>query len=231
MTTDLFLSTADRLDLALPTLRLEQVTAMGERIPIGPDRAAARVAAAERVADPALTGRWRRWCSVFGLPAPPPAAPVDVLLHPYAAVGRPHRRLAAYLHGVLAVFDAGLAVRADGPNAALLAEPWHKVCGTAAGPEAEFGPHTGRVRDALVANHGPVDQGPAWAAACCAVEDVAATSGVPFLPRHLWLAAEDAAPGRARAVWGAAVAAALADHLPAAARATLLGRSVIAHAA
>ncbi len=226
MATDLRLADARTLDLTLPTLSLDQVAEMGELALSGPDRTAARIAAINGCADDRLLARWCRWSAVFGLPRPVASRPTpEILLHPYAAVGRPHRRLAGYLTGVLAVFDAGLAtVCQDSDIAALLAAPWSGAClPTAVTPDTEFGPHTPAVRTALAQPQPPVLTDERWREACDAVEDTAVTWGVPFLPRHLRAEAELAWPVRADAAWGAAVCAALADRLPSRVRSVLTG--------
>jgi hypothetical protein len=211
------------VDRALPTLRIDQITAMGRHAGRTTALDAARAAVIARVvpAD-ALVARWREWVPVLGLPpVPGGVAPVAALIHPYAAVGHPHPVLAPYLFGVLAVLDAALAA-ADpepGEETAALTAAWDAVVAPV-GPDAEYGPRTAAVRAALAGPGAPVVPGPDLVAACRSVEDAAAAAGTPFLPRLLWGAAHRVA---AAPVWGPAVAAAFGPALPVAAQDALAG--------
>lgn len=228
MPTDLrpALDSAALLERTLPTLGLDQVASMGELALAGPDRTAPRVAAIDEVADDRVRARWDRWSTIFGLPRPPAGRPLaETLLHPYAAVGRPHRTLAGYLTGVLAVFDAGLAAACADPDlGSLLAGPWRETClPTSITNNTVFGLRTGEIRRALAAPAPRIRLDDTWTRACRIAEDTATTWGVPFLLRHLRAEVDATRPDAPDAVWGAVAATALSDRLRPQVRAVLTG--------
>jgi hypothetical protein len=148
-----------------------------------------------------------------------------------------------YLSGVLAVFDAGLAIAAapidpaDTADYELLTAPWRRAClPSRFTPGSAYGPHTQptlvllrRARSLPSARVWAIRRGRAttdhdhWALARDKVNDAALAWGYPLRPRCLFWeavpAAEDAAgqsptdPYLADALWGAAAAQAFAGRL------------------
>jgi len=143
-----------QLDVTVANLTISQLLRMGELT--GPDdrRAARRARLIEDLGEGELAkrlgSRWVRWAATFGLPQPAnvgrPAA--EILRHPYTLTDTDDLP-AAYLAGVLAVFDAGLAIIAaptqDTSTAAyeLLTGPWRRAClPSRFTPTTAYGPHT-----------------------------------------------------------------------------------------
>ncbi len=228
------------LDVTIARLDVDRIVEMGELAASPAERAVARIAVVGRVSrletDGWLATRWYRWARIFGLP-PLPASPTPaarLLLAPYDAIDRVHRRLAPYVNGVLAIFDAGLALAPgvpDGPQSTeVLLRGWTEAClPTTLTPGTAYGPRTPEVEDVLrhawaaspaarLRAHRARAAIPAhqWNAACGAVDDASTVCGAPFLARCLFGEALSvtADSGLADAVWGAAVAAAFRDDLP-----------------
>jgi hypothetical protein len=236
-----------QLDVTVANLTLSQLMWMGEMA--GPDdrRAAARAQLIEGIGEGELArrlgSRWVRWAATFGLPQPtnlgPPAA--EILRHPYTLTEGDDLP-AAYLAGVLAVFDAGLAIAAapipDTTAYELLSGPWRRAClPSRFTPTTAYGPHTQpalavlryartlapttvtRIRRGRAALD-PTD----WTTTRHNVEDNAVSWGYPFRPQCLFWesvpAAEDAAaesptdPYLADALWAAAATQAFTERLP-----------------
>ncbi|MGH3722450.1 MAG: hypothetical protein ACRDRI_27175 [Pseudonocardiaceae bacterium] len=143
-----------QLDVTVANLTIGQLIRMGELTGSDHRHVAARAQLIECLGEGELAGRlgsrWVRWAATFGLPQPAdldrPA--VEALHHPYTLA--PTDDLpAAYLAGVLAVFDAGLAIAAapteDTGTAAyeLLSGPWRRAClPSRFTPTTAYGPHT-----------------------------------------------------------------------------------------
>jgi hypothetical protein len=228
------------LDVTVARLDVDRVLRMGEQAEGAEERAAARLAVIGRIShlEPEgwLGARWYRWARMFGLPrlpaSPNPAA--RLLLAPFDAIDHVHRRLVPYLSGVLAVFDAGLALSPgvpDQPEAnEVLLRGWTGAClPTSLTPGTAYGPRTPEVEDVLrhawaaspsarLRAHEARAAIPAyaWNAACGVVDDTSSVCGVPFLARYLFGEALSVSADRslADAVWGAAVATAFRDDLP-----------------
>lgn len=228
------------LDVTIARLDVDRIVEMGALAASAEERAAARIEVIGRISrlesDGWLASRWYRWGRMFGLPrlpgSPMPAA--RLLLAPYDAIDHVHRRLAPYVNGVLAVFDAGLALAPgvpDGPESTdVLLRGWTEAClPTTLTAGTAYGPRTPEVEEVLrhawaaspvarLRAHQARVAIPAhtWNAACGVVDDTAALCGAPFLARHLFGEALSvtADNGLVDAVWGAAVAAAFRDDLP-----------------
>lgn len=235
------------LDVTVARLDVDRVVRMGESAASPTDRATARVALIGRIhhleAHSWLGIRWYRWARMFGLPGLPatsgPAA--SLLMAPYGTAV--HRTLAPYLSGVLAVFDAGLALApgaADEPAAAdVLLQGWTQAClPTSLTPGTAYGPRTPEVEEVLrhawsasamvrVRAHLARAAIPAhtWNTACGVVDETSNVCGAPFLARYLFGEALSVSADSelADAVWGAAVAAAFHDDLPEPTRELLAG--------
>ena len=185
-----------------------------------------------------LGSRWYRWNRMFGLPrlpaSPTPAA--RLLLAPYDALDRVHRTLEPYLSGVLAVFDAGSRwppARPTSPRPTeVLLSGWTGAClPTSLTAGTAYGPRTPEVEEVLrlawaaspaarlrAHRARAAIPAPTWNAACGVVDDAVERLRGP-VPRPLPLrrgAVRQLRPSLADAVWGAAVAAAFHDDLPAA---------------
>lgn len=215
----------------------------------GPDhhRAAARTQLIDRLGDGELAGRlesrWVRWAATFGLPSPanPGQPAAQMLRHPYTLTATDELP-AAYLAGVLAVFDAGLAIVAapthDTTAYELLSGPWKRAClPSPFTATTAYGPHT---QPALALLRHARTLAPTtvttirhtraalnsveWTTARHTVDDSALSWGYPFRPQCLFWeavpAAEDAAgespadPYLADALWAAAITQAFAGRLP-----------------
>jgi hypothetical protein len=213
---------------------------MGELAASAEDRAQSRLTVIGRIPhlepDSWLGARWYRWARMFGLPRLPasPTAAARLLLAPYDAVDHVHRTLAPFFSGVLAVFDAGLALAPgvpDEPEAnEVLLQGWTGAClPTSLTPGTAYGPRTPEVEEVLrhawaasptarLRAHEARAAIPAhaWNAACGVVDDTSSVCGVPFLARYLFGEALSVSADRslADAVWGAAVATAFRDDLP-----------------
>jgi hypothetical protein len=237
------------LDVTIARLDVERIVQIGELAAPAEERAAARIGVIGRISrlepDGWLAARWYRWARMFGLPrlpgSPTPAA--RLLLAPYDAVDHVHRKLAPYVTGVLAIFDAGLALAPgvpDGPESTdVLLRGWTEAClPTTLTPGTAYGPRTPEVEEVLrhawaaspaarLRAHRARSIIPAhlWNAACGVVDDTSTVCGVPFLARYLFGEALSvtADSGLADAVWGAAVAAAFHDDLPEPTRELLAG--------
>ena len=237
------------LDVTIARLDVERVLQIGELAAPAGERAAARVAVIGRISrlesDGWLAARWYRWARMFGLPRLPGSStpPARLLLAPYDAIDHVHRRLAPYVTGVLAIFDAGLALAPgvpDGPESTdVLLRGWTEAClPTTLTPGTAYGPRTPEVEEVL--RHAwaaspaarlrahrarSVIPAHAWNAACGVVDDTSTVCGVPFLGRYLFGEALSvtADTGLADAVWGAAVATAFHDDLPEPTRDLLAG--------
>lgn len=236
-----------QLDVTVANLTLSQLMRMGELT--GPDdqRAATRARLIEGIGEGELAGRlgsrWVRWAATFGLPQPPTSGPpaAEILRHPYTLTESDDLP-AAYLAGVLAVFDAGLAIAAaptkDTTAYELLSGPWKRAClPSRFTPTTAYGPHTQPALAVLSqartltpatitkirhkrATLDPTD----WTTARHNVEDTALNWGYPFRPQCLFWeavpAAEDAAdesptdPYLADALWAAATTQAFTGRLP-----------------
>jgi hypothetical protein len=236
-----------QLDVTVANLTLDQLWRMGDLA--GPDdqRAAARAQLIEGLGHGELAGRlasrWVRWAATFGLAQPTnvggPAA--EILRYPYTLTDTGDLP-APYLSGVLAIFDAGLAIAAaptdDTGTYQLLSGPWKCAClPSRFTPTTAYGPHTqpalALLRHArtlapttvtkirhICAALDPTE----WTTARHHVEDSALHWGYPFRPQCLFWeavpAAEDAAnqsptdPYLADALWGAAATQAFAERLP-----------------
>ena len=128
-----------QLDVTVANLTLDQLVGMGGLVEPGDQRAAARAQLIEGIGEGELAGRlgsrWVRWADTFGLPQPSDVGRriVEVLGHPYT-LAEGDELSAAYLAGVLAVFDAGLGIAAapagdTGTGAyQLLTGPWRRMC-------------------------------------------------------------------------------------------------------
>ncbi|MDT7578487.1 MAG: hypothetical protein QOH17_4820 [Pseudonocardiales bacterium] len=228
------------LDVTIARLDVDRIVEMGALAAPESERADARIAVIGRISrldpDGWLATRWYRWARMFGLPGLPasPTPAARLLLAPYDAVGHVHRKLAPYVSGVLAVFDAGLALAPgvpDGPESTeVLLRGWTEAClPTTLTPGTAYGPRTPEVEEVLrhawaaspaarLRAHRARAAIPAhtWNTACGAVDDASTVCGVPFLARYLFgeALAVTADSGLADAVWGAAVAAAFHDDLP-----------------
>jgi hypothetical protein len=228
------------LDVTVARLDVDRVVRMGELAAASEERAQARLTVIGRIphleADSWLGARWYRWARMFGLPRLPasPTAAARLLLAPYDAVDHVHRTLAPFFSGVLAVFDAGLALAPGVPHEPeaneVLLQGWSGAClPTSLTPGTAYGPRTPEVEDVLrhawaaspaarlrahearaaIAAHD-------WNTACGVVDDTSGVCGVPFLARYLFGEALSVSADRslADAVWGAAVATAFRDDLP-----------------
>ncbi len=236
------------LDVTIARLDVDRVVRMGEMAPSHEERTTARIAVIGRIShlEPEgwLGSRWYRWNRMFGLPrlpAPTPAA--RLLLAPYDALDRVHRTLKPYLSGVLAVFDASLALAPGAPDEPeaneVLLSGWTGAClPTSLTAGTAYGPRTPEVEEVLrlawaaspaarlrAHRARAAIPAPTWNAACGAVDDAAGVCGAPFLARYLFGEALSVSsdPSLVDAVWGAAVAAAFHDDLPAPTRDLLAG--------
>jgi hypothetical protein len=237
------------LDVTVARLDVARVLHMGELAAPGEERTAARLAVIARIAhlepDGWLGARWYRWARIFGLPRLPgsPSPAARLLLAPYDALDHVRRALAPYLSGVLAVFDAGLALSPGVPEQPeaneVLLRGWTGAClPTSLTPGTAYGPRTPEVEEVLrqawaaspaarLRAHEARAAIPPhiWNAACGVVDETANICGVPFLARYLFGEAlsVSADRGLADAIWGAAVATAFRDDLPEATRDLLSG--------
>lgn len=232
------------LDVTVARLDVDRVVRMGEVAASSEERAKARIAVIGGIshvdADGWLGTRWYRWARMFGLrrlPASPTAA-ARLLLAPYDVVDHVHRTLAPYFSGVLAVFDAGLALAPGVPEEPeaneVLLQGWTGACmPTSLTPGTAYGPRTPEVEEVLrhawaaspaarvrALEARAAIPAPTWNAACGVVDETSSTCGVPFLARYLFGEALSVSTDRslADAVWGAAVATAFRDDLPEATR-------------
>ncbi|MGH3809115.1 MAG: hypothetical protein ACRDRU_21325 [Pseudonocardiaceae bacterium] len=237
-----------QLDVTVANLTIDQLIRMGELMGSDDQHVAARAQLVEGIGEGELAGRlgsrWVRWAATFGLPQPAdldrPAA--EILRHPYTLTDTDDLP-AAYLAGVLAVFDAGLAIAAapaqdtDTTAYELLTGPWRRAClPSRFTPTTAYGPHTqpalavlrhARTLDPATVTtirRGRTELDPAdWDNARHTVEDSAVSWGYPFRPQCLFWeavpAAEDAAsesptdPHLADALWAAATTQAFAGRL------------------
>lgn len=110
-----------QLDVTVANLDFDRLERMGGLVDADSDRPALREQLIARISDSELLGRlssrWVRWSSIFSLPQPDDlhAPPASILRHPYrlaATAAVP----AAYLSGVLGLFDAALAILAAPPD-------------------------------------------------------------------------------------------------------------------
>jgi hypothetical protein len=237
-----------QLDVTVANLTFDQLDRMGRLIDADTSRGPLRTQLIEGIVDRELLGRlgsrWVRWAATFGLPQPGElhTAPGQILRHPYTLADT-GAVTEAYLCGVLAVFDAGLAIAAapiDAAGAAayeVLANPWRRVCLPCRfTPATAYGPHTqpalAVLREArslwpeavrkICRARTEVDPAQ-WNAARDEVEDSARAWGYPLRPQCLFWeavpAAEDAAnesptdPCLADALWAAAATQAFAGRL------------------
>lgn len=144
-----------QLDVTVANLSVDQLERMGGLV-AEPGRAQVREQLIAEISDPELLGRlcsrWVRWSSVFGLPQPEDltAPPSRILAHPYQLTHTDTLK-PVYLGGVLAVFDAALAILAAPipdstriPGAyQQLTRPWRTTCLPCEfSPATAFGPHT-----------------------------------------------------------------------------------------
>jgi hypothetical protein len=237
-----------QLDVTVANLALDQLIRMGGLVGSGDQRVAARAQLIGGIGEGELAGRlgsrWVRWADTFGLPQPANVGRriVEVLGHPYTLTDTDELP-AAYLAGVLAVFDAGLGIAAapagDTGTAAyqLLTGPWRRTClPSRFTPSTAYGPHTqsalALLRQARTLAPAVVSrircgravlESAVWATACRDVEDSALAWGYPFRAQCLFWeavpAAEDAAgesptdPYLAEGLWGAAATQAFAGRL------------------
>jgi hypothetical protein len=236
------------LDVTVARLDVARVVRMGELAPSAEERTTARIAVIGRIShldpDGWLGSRWYRWARMFGLPRlPDPTPAARLLLAPYDALDHVHRTLAPYFSGVLAVFDAGLALSPgvpDEPEAnEMLLRGWSAAClPTSLTTGTAYGPRTPEVEEVLRlawaaspaarlrAHRARAAIPPhVWNAACGAVDQASTVCGVPFLARYLFGEALSVSSDAslADAVWGAAVAVAFQDDLPASTRDLLAG--------
>jgi len=228
------------LDVTVARLDVDRVLRMGELAAPAEERAQARIRVIGGVShlegDGWLGTRWYRWARMFGLPRLPasPTAAARLLLAPFDVTDHVHRTLAPYFSGVLAVFDAGLALAPGTPDEPeaneVLLQGWTRAClPTSLTPGTAYGPRTPEVEEVLrhawaaspaarLRAHEARAAIPAhaWNAACGVVDDTSSVCGVPFLARYLFGEAlsVSADRGLAEAVWGAAVATAFRDDLP-----------------
>lgn len=187
-----------------------------------------------------LGSRWVRWADTFGLPAPPVGSdPHEVVTSPYRLQADPE--LGEYLHGVLPLYDAAIAILAgDNDHQGdyeLLSAPWRQVClPSPFTPANLFGEHTQPALASLAAAprfprsclarmvkaRRCIDD-TEWTAATAAVGRAAIDLGYPYRGRSLYweaVATAEAAmdesptsPLLAQALWGYAAAHAFQDHL------------------
>jgi hypothetical protein len=232
------------------SLTRDQLDRMSRLAVANTDRERARIELIENLADGELLGRlgsrWVRWASTFGLPQhrDPHLPARHILRHPYRLVGNPDIP-AGYLSGVLAVFDAGLAIAAapldpaGRPAYELLTTPWRRACLPCRfTPTSAYGRHTQpalallrRATSLPARTVRKICQGRAeadraeWTTARGRVEDSATAWGYPWRSRCLFWeavpAAEEAAnqsptdPYLAEALWAAAATQAFAGRLSA----------------
>ncbi|HEX5346539.1 MAG TPA: hypothetical protein VFW64_05475 [Pseudonocardiaceae bacterium] len=143
-----------QLDVTVANPTLDQLIRMGGLVEPGDQRAAARAQLIEGIGEGELANRlgsrWVRWADTFGLPQPANVRRriVEVLGHPYMLTDTDELP-AAYLAGILAVFDAGLGIAAapagdPGTSAnQLLTCPWRRTClPSRFTPSTAYGPHT-----------------------------------------------------------------------------------------
>ena len=212
----------------MANLTFDQLDRMGRLADTdtGRDRARARLIAGLTEGEllGRLGSRWVRWAATFGLPQPNPhLAPRQILRHPYRLASHPTIN-PDYLSGVLAVFDAGLAIAAapidiaDTADYELLTTPWRRAClPSGFTPDSVYGPHTQpalallrRARtlpptsvQAICHSRTTTDHDQ-WAAARDKVEDTAIAWGYPWRPQCLfWDAAGESPtdPYLADALW------------------------------
>ena len=148
------------LDVTVARLDVDRVLRMGELAASAEERAQARITVIGGIshleADGWLGTRWYRWARMFGLPRLPasPTAAARLLLAPFDVIDHVHRTLAPYFSGVLAVFDAGLALAPgvpDEPEAnEVLLQGWTGAClPTSLTPGTAYGPRTPEVEEVL----------------------------------------------------------------------------------
>jgi hypothetical protein len=212
-----------QLDVTVANLTLDQLIRMSGLVGSGDQRAVARAQLIEGIGEGELAGRlgsrWVRWADTFGLPQPGNLGRriVEVLRHPYTLT-EGDELPAAYLAGVLAVFDAGLGIAAapagdPGIGAyQLLTGPWRRTCVPSRfTPSTAYGPHTqpalALLRQARtltpaavtrIRHRRAVLESVEWAAARRDVEDSALAWGYPFRAQCLFWEAVPAAPGGTR---------------------------------
>ncbi|MBV9013190.1 MAG: hypothetical protein JO272_14275 [Pseudonocardiales bacterium] len=234
-----------QLDVTVTNLTFDQLDRMARLADTPTARDRARTRLIDGLTEGELLGRlesrWVRWASTFGLPQPTPHRPPrQILRHPYTVTD--DELPAAYLAGVLGIFDAGLAIAAAPIGTAeydLLTAPWQRAClPSRFTPTTAYGPYT---QPALALLRHARTLPPAsvqairhsrtsadhdhWATARDTLEDSALHWGYPFRSQCLFWeavpAAEDAAgqsptdPYLADALWGAAATQAFTGRLSA----------------